>query len=346
MAEAEYEDSLGGVQALSAAIAAFRADPTDATLEAARQAWLDSRVSYLQTEPWRYYGGPIEQGDPEREGALNGWPIDESVIDYVVDPASGEIVMGGVVNSTDPIDGPLLRSLNATASETALTTGYHPIEFLLWGQDDPSESGPGNRPLTDFTTDPQAERRLTYLTVAAQLMEEDLAGVLAEWRDEPTTFRTAFREGDPQDRLADVFLGLASMSGPELAGERIGVALDTRDQEDEHSCFSDNTHHEIYLDALGIRNVYLGEYVRTDGTRVEGPSPSDLVRARDPDLDARIREQLDMSVSLAMALPGPFDEMILSPAGRAQLDAVVTPLFLQSDLFVEAAALFEIDLTL
>ncbi|MEZ4338323.1 MAG: imelysin family protein [Sandaracinaceae bacterium] len=344
LAEAEYEDTLTGADALGVAIDDFVNDPTDASLLAARTAWIASRDPYLQAEAYRYYGGPIEQGDPEHEGALNAWPIDESVVDYVRDGAGERLETGIVNDGSVTIDGPTLRSMNTTAGETAVTTGYHPIEFLLWGQDDPGVEGAGMRPVADYLDAPNAERRRSYLRVTAGLLHDDLAAVLAEWRDEPGTYRRELAEGDPRAGLRNLLTGLAEMSGPELAGERIGVALITGDQEDEHSCFSDNTHHEIAMDARGIRNVYLGEYVRTDGTRVSGASLSDLVRARDAALDDRMRAQLDTTQSLADALPGPFDEMILSREGKERLDAVVASLRAQTDLLVEIAALFDITL--
>ncbi|MCB9598520.1 MAG: iron-regulated protein [Sandaracinaceae bacterium] len=343
LAEAEYEDSLTAADALAAAIDAFTADPTEASLRDARDAWIAARDPYLQTEAYRYYGGPIEQGDPEHEGELNNWPIDESVIDYVRD-GEGERLDTGIVNDDTVIDGATLRAENTAAGETAVTTGYHPIEFLLWGQDDPALEGAGMRPASDYVDAPNAARRATYLGVAAGLVQEELAAVLAEWRDEPGTYRRAMVEGAPRDGLRDVLTGLAEMSGPELAGERIGVALITGDQEDEHSCFSDNTHREIAMDALGVQNVYLGRYVRLDGSTVSGPSLSDLVRSRDADLDDRMRAQLEETARLAGALPGPFDEMILQREGREQLDAVVASLRAQVRIIVEIAALFEITL--
>jgi putative iron-regulated protein len=153
-------------------------------------------------------------------------------------------------------------------------------------------------------------------------------------------------EGDPRAALRDVLTGLAEMSGPELANSRIGVALFTRDQEDEHSCFSDNTAREIYLDALGIQNVYLGRYERTHGSVVTGTGLTDLVSARDAALDARMRTQLEESVAAAEALGGPFDEMILSMDGRERLNRVTAALQAQVATLGEIALLFGIELAL
>ncbi len=51
-----------------------------------------------------------------------------------------------------------------------------------------------------------------------------------------------------------------------------------------------------------MRNVYLGRYVRTSGSVVEGPSVSDLVREADPALDAELRQALDATVAALGAI--------------------------------------------
>jgi putative iron-regulated protein len=268
------------------------------------------------------------------------------VIDYVLDPSTGEVLATGLVNDGETaLDEATRRQRHASDEDTGITTGYHPIEFLLWGQDSRDAIGQeGQRPLTDYVSEEHADRRATYLRTASRLLQDDLGDVLAEWRDEPETFRTRFAEGDPREALRDVLTGMAEMSGPELAGERINVAVMTGDQEDEHSCFSDNTMRETQLDALGIQNVYLGRYVRTDGSVVEGPSISELVRARDSALDDRMRAQLQASVDAANAIDLRFDEAILSTAGQQQLGAVVDALLAQAATIGEVAALFDIEL--
>ncbi|MBZ0121193.1 MAG: iron-regulated protein [Sandaracinaceae bacterium] len=345
IAEATYEDSRTTALALQSANDALVATPSETTLEAARAAWLASREPYGQSEVLRFYGGPIEQGDPEIEGALNAWPIDESVIDYVRDPGSGTIQPTGLVN--DPartIDEATLRAENGAAAEEAVTTGYHPIEFLLWGQDDPEQDGTGARPATDYVDGmgENAARRATYLGVASDLLVADLDRVLALWRGE---YRASFTSGG-RASIRDVLHAMAFLSEAELGGERIGVALETGDQEDEHSCFSDNTHRDAATNAMGIRNVYLGQYRRVDGTMVTGPSLSDLVRERDAALDTRLRSELDASVAAAQAIVPPFDREIVRTEGRARLQALIAALRAQSQSIQEAGRLFGIEITL
>jgi putative iron-regulated protein len=75
------------------------------------------------------------------------------------------------------------------------------------------------------------------------------------------------------------------------------LGLMIHDPEEEHDCFSDNTHNSHYYDIVGIQNVYLGTYKRIDGSTVSGPSPADLVKAANAEADAAIRSALEATVA-------------------------------------------------
>ena len=141
---AAYAASLASATELDEAIDAFVADPTDDTLAAAKDAWLAARDDYGLTEAFRFYGGPIDNEEDGPEGLINAWPLDEAYIDYVEgDPAAG------IINDPDAyptIDAELVTSLNEQGGEANISTGWHAIEFLLWGQD-LSADGPGARPV-------------------------------------------------------------------------------------------------------------------------------------------------------------------------------------------------------
>ena len=79
LAQAKYSDSLSTAQALDKAIDALIAKPSEATLKAAKAAWIAARVPYQQSEVYRF-GNPIVD---EWEGKVNAWPLDEGLIDYV-----------------------------------------------------------------------------------------------------------------------------------------------------------------------------------------------------------------------------------------------------------------------
>ncbi|MFV8752476.1 imelysin family protein [Nannocystaceae bacterium ST9] len=334
---ASYAETQASAQDLRDALDDLVATPSEATLAAAREAWLAAREPYGQTEVYRFYEGPIE----EPEGRLNAWPMDEAYVDYVEGMPDAGIINDPATYPT--IDAATIASLNEQGGETNIASGYHAIEFLLWGQDlDPA--GPGARPHTDYDTSgagtaANQDRRGDYLLAAGDLLLDDLAGVVIAWDPAGSNYRSEFLAAAPDEIVRRIMLGMGSLSGAELAGERMSVALDTQDQEDEHSCFSDNTHRDIVADAIGIQNVYEGRY-----GSIEGPGIYDLVAARDTALADRLRAEIQASVDLAEAIPAPFDRAIVEH--REAVEATVDALRTQADTIVEAAALLDIQLAI
>ncbi|HLT39801.1 MAG TPA: imelysin family protein [Enhygromyxa sp.] len=339
---ANYADAHASALELRDAIANFVAAPGEAGLEAARLAWLDARESYGQTEVFRFYDGPIDNPDDGPEGQLNAWPMDEAYVDYVEGMPDAGIINDPAGHPT--IDTELLSSLNEQGGETNISSGYHAIEFLLWGQDR-SADGPGARPWTDYDssgagTAANQDRRGTYLLAAAELLVADLQQLVDAWDGASSSnYRAMLLDEQPEEIVRRMLLGMGSLSGAELAGERIEVALATRDQEDEHSCFSDNTHRDVVSNALGIQNVYLGRYGSSSGA-----SLYELIAARDQALADRLADQIQASVDAAEAIPAPFDRAIVDD--REAVEATVEALRTQTDSIVEVAALFAITLAL
>ncbi|MEW5787176.1 MAG: imelysin family protein [Pseudomonadota bacterium] len=334
LVHANYEDTLNGALAMQKAIHAFLAAPSAETQQAAQKAWRAAREFYGQTEAFRFYGGPIDD-DNGPEGRLNAWPMDESYVDSVAGhPGAGLINDPGFAISKKSIS-----EQNERGGEENIATGWHAIEFLLWGQD-LSETGPGARPWTDFTTAPNAERRRQYLAVTTELLIDDLTTLVKAWRPgSRLNYRSRFVDGG-EESLRMIFVAMGSLSRGELAGERLEVALNSQDQEDEHSCFSDNTHRDAVLNATGIENVWLGRYKRADGTLMQGPSPRDLVAAKDAALADRTSRQLANSVAAASAIQAPFDREIIGARdapGRQRIQATVNSLVQQSKDLVAAA---------
>lgn len=340
IAAATYEDSHTRGTELAAAIDAFVAAPSESTLLAARQSWVAARTPYLQAETLRGSDGPIEAV----EGLLNAWPLNEAHVDYVLD-ASDVRIDGGLINDTSfTIDGPALEGQNENPGESDVSVGYHAIEFLLWGQDR-SASSPGTRPATDYLTDAGAtalhgDRRGLYLSTAADLLVGHLDEVRAAWAEGSTTnyrhdFTTNF---GARDSLRRIFTSLYWFSSAELGGDRL-AALVTEDQEDEHSCFSDNTRADHLENARGVRNLYMGTYTRIDGTVVSGVGLYDVLHEVDAALAEQLRDRIDASVAAAEAIHDPYDQEIVAsnPDGRARVQALATSLGLQTSLLLAAA---------
>ncbi len=339
IAHASYEDSLELAVALQAAINEFVANPSAETHLAAQNAWLASNEPYGQTEAYRFYGGPIDDEDGP-EGLLNAWPLDEAYIDYVDGDDSA-----GIINNVDEyptIDKELLISLNEVGAEENISTGYHAIEFLLWGQDQSADTN-GQRAYTDYVVDGSGtaanqERRGAYLNAAADLLVENLTEMTSEWAPEQEeNYRVEFLEMDPDNALAMVFTGMGVLSKAELAGERMFTAYDNQDQEDEHSCFSDNTHRDIVTNNQGIYNVYFGTYTRVDGSQVSGTSLSDVLEASDATLQAEMATLIESSMALVTEIPVPFDQAIINEESRALVLEAVFALQDQGDKLAQVA---------
>jgi putative iron-regulated protein len=337
---AAYTDTITEATELKAAIDAFVAGPTDATLAAAKQAWLDARVLYGPTEAFRFYDGPIDNPEDGPEGQINAWPLDEAYIDYVEgDPAAGII---NDVEGAPELTTATLVDANENGGEANISTGWHAIEFLLWGQDTSADSA-GTRPVTDYTTAANADRRGTYLKLLADLLVSDLTSVRDQWGPEAGSYRETFL-ADPDQAISNIFRSMGALSQGELAGERIAVVYDTKDQEDEHSCFSDNTTVDIAGNAIGVRMIYTGDY-----PGIEGASLSDAVAQVAPELDTALRASLDENVTKAQALQAPFDQLILGEddaPGRVALLSLIEGLQAQGDEVAEVAAALGYEISL
>jgi putative iron-regulated protein len=315
LAYAEHvEKSYGEAQAtallMQESIVEFAAEPTEETLGAAREAWIAARRPYLETEVFRFYSGPIDDEDGP-EGLLNAWPLDERYID-------------NIIAGSDPITPASLTALNEREGEANISTGYHAIEYLLWGEDHAAESA-GTRPASDFATADGAARRKEYLLAATALLIEHLTHLNSEWAGGSSrNYRGVFLGDAPDTSLKRILTGLSMLAGFEMASERLLVAYDTQAQEDEHSCFSDTTHIDILHDLIGIQEVWA----------ILAP----LAATEAPELAEKLTVSTAETVRLAKEIPVPFDQAILgddSAAGRVAILALVEALEDQADLLDE-----------
>lgn len=364
MVYAVYSDSLSTAKTLQTAVDAFLAKPNDETLKAAKEAWAAARVPYLQSEAFRFGNTIID----DWEGQVNSWPLDEGLIDYVDksyehalgNPAANaniiantEIQVGEEKVDVKDITPEKLASLNELAgSEANVATGYHAIEFLLWGQDlNGTGPGAGARPASDYlegkgATGGHNDRRRAYLKAVTELLVKDLEEMVGNWAPNVADNYRATLEAEPvADGLRKMLFGMGSLSLGELAGERMKVSLEANSPEDEQDCFSDNTHYSHFYDAKGIRNVYLGEYTRTDGTKMTGPSLSSLVAKADPAADATLKADLEateakIQVMVDHALKGEhYDQLIAADnaAGNQIVRDAIASLVKQTGSIEQAA---------
>ena len=338
IALAGYEDSLTTAQALQAAVDALIATPSEATLAAARDAWRAARPPYQQTEVFRFVNPVVD----DWEGRVNAWPLDEGLIDYVdegyadLEGENDYRMLNVIANKSFELSGKQIDATEITpeliagtlheADETDanVASGYHAIEFLLWGQDlHGTEAGAGERPYTDYVqgadcTGGNCDRRAAYLKAATDLLVADLEEMVGDWQAEGAA--RAYLMNSPTG-VTDILTAIGSLSYGELGGERMKLGLMLHDPEEEHDCFSDNTHISHFYDAVGMHNVYTGSYTRIDGSVVSGASVSQLVAEKDPAVDAQIKADLDTTLAalgaIKTAAEGGFSyDMMLDPASE------------------------------
>lgn len=321
VAQAMYGDAANAARDLSKAVDAFLADPTDQTLTAAREAWRKARIPYQQTEGFRFGNKVMD----EMEGKVNAWPLDEGLIDYVDAKSYGEtsdenplyranvianktIRIGKKQVDASKITKELLSDVlqEAGGVEANVATGYHAIEFLLWGQDlNGTGPGAGTRPATDYSlkdcTNGNCDRRRDYLKAATALLVDDLTAMAKAWDQKGKARQDVLKKGS-NEGLATILTGLGSLSYGELAGERMKLGLILHDPEEEHDCFSDNTHNSHYGDQIGMVAIYEGRYARTDGKTVEGPSMAAYARAKAPEEAAKLEAAMKTATEKLRAI--------------------------------------------
>ena len=309
IAEAGYKDSMETAIEMRSALRNLVNNPSEDTLADAKKAWLDARVPYQQTEAFRF-GNPVVD---DWEGKVNAWPLDEGLIDYVSKDygtesesnpyysaniiANKSVKIAGEKIDASSIDIELLEKLHEIGEvEANVATGYHAIEFLLWGQDlNGTKAGAGKRPYTDFAkgsacTGGNCDRRGDYLLAAADLLISDLADIITAWEEGGEGRKNLL--DDEKAGITAILTGMGSLSYGELAGERTKLGLMLHDPEEEHDCFSDNTHNSHFYNAKGIQNVYMGQY-----GRVGGSSLYDLVASKNKKVADKLKADIEASVS-------------------------------------------------
>ena len=357
IAQAEYGDARITAEKLLEAVKALTAQPTTDTLAGARKAWLAARPPYQQTEGYRFGNAIVD----DWEGKVNSWPLDEGLIDYV-DTSYGESSDENPYYRANVIANPHLKVAGKEIDATKITpqllseqlqeageveanvaTGYHAIEFLLWGQDlHGTEPGAGERPASDYDTahctGGNCDRRAAYLTAATELLVSDLKEMEANWGADGAA-RKQLYEGGTDQGLTKILTGLGSLSYGELAGERMKLGLMLHDPEEEHDCFSDNTHNSHYYDEVGMLNIYYGRYTRLDGTKVGGAGIAEYAKAKAAAAGQRLSADMDAALADLKVIKDTadsgkmaYDQMIGpdNPEGNKMVDTAVQTLVTQA----------------
>jgi putative iron-regulated protein len=145
---------------------------------------------------------------------------------------------------------------------------------------------------------------------------EQIGQVRDEWV-EGASYRTSFTsQSNTTTTLGYIFDGMGILSKGELAGERMLVAAESKDQENEHSCFSDNTLADLKMNFQGIKNVYYGSYTRLDNSVVSGRSFKELSEKANKTKAAALETSFQEVEAKLNLIPAPFDQAIINDADK------------------------------
>ncbi len=326
---ATYQDTVDAARDMEARVEALVSRPSELALLDAQKAWLRARNPYLQSEAFRFYEGPIDV----LEMRINAWPVDEAYIDSIVSN----------LEMYPQLSSETLASLNEKEGEANISVGYHAVEYLLWGPDTEPKSA-GNRLYTDFVSaTPFGKRRGEYLRAASSLLTRDLETVSREWLPgNSSNYRARFLAQPSTQALGKMLQGLGQFTGAELLGERLTVPYQTKDSENEQSCFSDNTHNDFIYDLVGVQNVCLGGYLPSHGSPLKGPGLCAWLGQAEPRLAREVETSIQASLGAAHAILPPFDQAILGPdtaAGRRSVRATLDALTILRSKLEKASSL-------
>ena len=325
-AESTYSACVDAAVALQGAIEVLVVKPSPESLAKARAAWIAGREVYGTSEVLRFSGGPIDDRRVGVETFVNAWPVDESYIQRII----------ADTRTFPNLSGTILTLANERGGEANVSVGWHAVEFLLWGRDE-SVDGPGSRPSSDFVDADGAQRRREYLRICAQLLVEHLSKVRDAWHsrakagsgEAEKVYRDVFLTLKPRATTRKVLKGMVVLAGFEMSGERMAVSYETRDQEDEHSCFSDNTHRDFIANQAGIAALWSGL-----GRGMTGHGVKTLAECVDPESAAEL-DRLVKRATLAVAkLPAPYDTLLRAEDGspeRALMLAAIVALEEQAE---------------
>ena len=280
-----YTAALDAANGLKDAIAALADDPTAAGIEAARAAWADARGTYLRTEAFLFYAGPVDgPGGPFPR--LNGWPVDPAAIDAIL------------ADSEQSLNFRAIARLNSIEPPITITTGLHVIEYLLWGG--------GDAIGTDAFAGDAGARRADYAKALAQLLVNDLSVVTAAWAPGANNYRASVETMDQRNALGRAFNGMTVLLGYEIPLRRIGAGLFPANENFQPSPFSQTSAEDLRFAFEGAVDVYRRAGLET------------LLRETDPELEAKVAGGFAAATAAIAELNAPYERFLAPPAGSAE----------------------------
>ncbi len=292
-----YQQLVTEAGELSKAVNTFVETPTDETLKAAQNAWIAARSPWEQSEAFAF--GPAESLG--YDGDLDDWPVNET--DVVA-----------VINSNEELTPESVKKLQTTQK------GFHTIEYLLFGLNN-------NKTAQDFS-----ERELELVKVLTVAFNESTKNLVKSWQagvagNPPyrEVLATAGNESNPayptqQAAVEEIVQGMLGCLD-EVANEKIGKPLETKDALTFESRFSQSSLKDFQNNLKSVENAYLGTVTKT-GTSEN--SLSALVAKANPELDQKVKTELKAAIEAVNAVPSPIETNVADTEAVAQLNTAKT----------------------
>lgn len=276
--------------------------PADADLSATRQAYLDVRAPWEESQAFGF--GPA--ADLHAQAGIDQSPIDTSKLE-------------AELASESTLSDKYVRNLGANKR------GLHAIEYLLFPADDAELEAALLR------DDVAGGRRRRFVSAAGRVVADNAGALLAAWDPEQGDYAGRFsKPGGPESVAADVQSGLDTLLNETVVvsevvanvklGEPLGASsggkIDPAAQESERS---GATRGDLLANLRGMRNVYFAS--REQASQV---SLSSLVHGRSPATDRHARAAFADADAALRAMPEPFTRALEeSPESvQAAYDAV------------------------
>ncbi len=277
---ATYDDLASKSTQLEASLVELKNNTTQGNLEASRQLWRETRQAWEQSEGFLF--GPVSSEDIDP--SIDTWPVNFLELD-------------SLLASNTTLTSEYLNSLTQDALR-----GFHPLEYLLWGND-------GNKQASDFT-----QREEEYMVALGTYIANKTSHLRTRWDiNDNSSFRHEFEKaGNGSSAYAtrkDALLEVVSaMQGicEEVADGKIEEPFVAQDASLEESPFSGNSIVDFTNNMRSIENMYTGKY------SADGKGIQEFVKNYNLSLDAEINQKISNAIAALQNITVPFGQAIFS----------------------------------
>lgn len=255
-------------QQLDAKISAFLFEPSKAHLIEAQEAWRSAYSAFLFSRIYAFL--PLsDPSDWSKKGQnnqqtlyqLDAWPIEGGYIDYLAG-----YPFSGIVNDLAlELNEKNLLEQHGFADKSYASIGFHPIEFMLWGEDGKRswrdfvaqentsslpaddtqeiEAGDSERPKVQNNN-----RRRQYLQLTSELLQKHLLRLQERWEPSKGYYPAMLTRAKSSQVLLASFTATQKLIAQELLAKRLNQ---------DGSEFSQSSWQDIAALITGVRHLFL-----------------------------------------------------------------------------------------